>query len=170
MSKPSPTNYAGYFQRYIDQVDENNLTTAFKNQATDIEPFLNSISEEKSMYAYAAGKWTIKEMLQHIIDTERIFAYRAVCFARGEQINLPGFEENDYAANSDANSRTWKSLVEEFVINRKSVELMFAGFSEEALNRTGTANNNTTSVSAIGFITVGHYNHHKKVLLEKYLQ
>ena len=169
MSKPSPTNYAGYFQRYIDQVPENDLTAAFKNQSEGLAPFLNNITEEKSMYAYAEGKWTIKELLQHIIDAERIFVFRALSFARGEKNNLPGFEENDYAANSHANNRTWKSLIDEFLITRKSTELMFESFTDDALNLTGTANNNTTSVSAIGFIIVGHYNHHKKILLERYL-
>ena len=169
MSKPSPTAYPGYFKRYIDQVPENDLTPAFKNQTAELEPFLNSISEEKSMHAYAPEKWTIKEMLQHIIDAERIFVFRALSFARGEKNNLPGFEENDYAANSHANSRTWKSLVEEFIITRKSTELMFESFTDEALNLTGTANNNTTGVSAVGFIIVGHYYHHKKVLKERYL-
>ena len=89
---------------------ENDLTSAFKNQAAGIEVFLKTITEEKSVYAYAEGKWTIKEMLQHITDTERIFCYRALCFARGEKINLPGFEENDYAVNSHANRRNWESL------------------------------------------------------------
>ncbi|MFT3680092.1 MAG: DinB family protein [Ferruginibacter sp.] len=169
MSKPSPTGNPGYFKIYTDQVVETDLATAFQNQSAGFEEFLNRISEEKSLYAYADGKWTIKEMLQHIIDAERIFAYRAVCFARGEAINLPGFEENDYAANSHANERSWKSIVEEFIINRRSIELMFASFTNEVLALSGTANNNTTSVESIGFIIVGHFNHHKKVLLERYL-
>ena len=99
MPKPSPTNYPGYFQKYIDQVTETDFSTALQNQSAGLEQFLQSISEEKSMFAYAEGKWTIKEMLLHMSDTERIFCYRALCFARGEKTNLPGFDENDYAAN-----------------------------------------------------------------------
>ena len=169
MSKPLPNNYAAFFQRYIDQVPENDLTAAFKNQTAGIASFLNSITEEQSMHAYAAGKWTIKEMLQHIIDTERIFVYRALCFARGEKNSLPGFEENDYAANSHANNRTWKSLTEEFIATRQSTERMFESFTEDALNAAGISNNNPMSTASAGFIIVGHYYHHKKVLLERYL-
>jgi uncharacterized damage-inducible protein DinB len=169
MSKPSPTNYPGYFQRYIDQVPETDMMTAFTNQTAELESFLSTISEERSLYAYAEGKWTIKELLQHIIDAERIFCFRALCFARGEKTSLPGFEENDYAANSHANERKWDSLVKEFLVVRQATELLFNSFPAEALEIIGIANNNPTSVSSIGFIIIGHYYHHKKVLLEKYL-
>lgn len=169
MSKPSPTSYPGYFQRYIDQVPETELMQAFQQQTAGIEVFLNSISEEKANHAYAPGKWTIKELLQHIIDTERIFNYRALCFARGEKINLPGFEEDEYAANSHANGRTWGSLVQEFVTVRKGTIMLFESFDPAVLNNTGTANNNPTTVDSLGFITVGHFYHHKKILQERYL-
>ncbi len=169
MPKPSPAKYPGYFQRYIDQVPENDFLVALENQTSSIEPFLRTITEEKSIHTYAEGKWTLKEMLQHIIDTERIFAYRALCFARGEMQNLPGFEENDYAANSNANARSWDSMIREFLIVRESTLLLFKSFTQEMLDRTGSANNNTNNVSSIGFITVGHYNHHKKIIEERYL-
>ena len=169
MSKPSPTNYAGYFQKYIDQVTETDFFTALQNQSSGLESFLQSITEEKSMFAYAEGKWTIKEMLLHMGDTERIFCYRALCFARGEKTNLPGFDENDYAANSNANSRTWESLIQEFLTVRKATEVLFKGFSENALASAGTANNNEATVLSIGFILLGHFNHHKKILAERYL-
>ena len=169
MSKPSPTNYPGYFQKYIDLVTETDFLTALHNHSAGMVQFLHTISEEKSMFAYAEGKWTIKEMLLHMCDTERIFCYRALCFARGEKTNLPGFEENDYAANSDANSRPWESIVQEFLIVRKATEVLFKGFSEEALARVGTANNNPATVASIGFILLGHFNHHKKILAERYL-
>lgn len=169
MPKPSPTNYPGYFQKYIDQVTEPDFFTALQNQSSGLELFLQSITEEKSMFAYAEGKWTIKEMLLHMSDTERIFCYRALCFARGEKTNLPGFEENDYAANSNANSRTWESLVQEFLTVRKATEVLFKSFSENALASVGTANNNQATVSSIGFILLGHFNHHKKILAERYL-
>jgi hypothetical protein len=169
MPKPSPTSYAVYFQRYVDQVPENDLIPAFKNQTAGIDIFLSSITEEKSAYAYAEGKWSIKELLQHIIDTERIFNYRALCFARGEKANLPGFEENDYAANSYANSRSWKSLTAEFLAVRKSTELLFESFNEAVINNAGFSNNNPNTVASLGFIIAGHYYHHKKILLERYL-
>lgn len=169
MPKPSLTSYAAYFQHYVDQVPENDLIPAFKNQTAGIQEFLSSITEEKSAYAYAEGKWSIKELLQHVIDTERIFSYRALCFARGEKINLPGFEENEYAANSHANSRTWISLIHEFVAVRKATELLFESFSEDVVNNAGLSNNNPNTVASLGFITVGHYYHHKKILMERYL-
>jgi len=168
MSKPSPTNYPGYFQRYIDLVPESDLTCAFTNQTAEIATFLQSITEEKSMYTYAAGKWTIKEMLQHIIDTERIFSYRALCFARGEQQNLPGFEENDYAANAYANGRNWEDLIKEFLVVRQGTLFLFYSFTKEALERVGTANNNVANVTSFGFITIGHFYHHRNVLQERY--
>ena len=169
MPKPSPTTYAPYFKRYVDQVPENDLIPAFNNQTAGIQEFLSSITEEKSAYAYAEGKWSIKELLQHVIDTERIFSYRALCFARGEKTNLPGFEENEYAANSHANNRTWISLIQEFVAVRKATELLFESFSEDVVNNAGLSNNNPNTVASLGFITVGHYYHHKKILMERYL-
>ncbi len=167
MLKPSPTT--SYFQRYIDQVPDENLITAFKNQTAGLAAFLNSISEEKSTHAYAAGKWTIKELLQHVIDTERIFNYRALCFARGEKQNLPGFEENDYAAHSFAGKRRWADIVQEFLALRASTEMMYGSFDEAVMNNSGKANNNPSTALSMGFTTIGHYYHHKKILEERYL-
>jgi hypothetical protein len=168
MSIPSPTNVPGYFQVYINQVEETELFAALNNQTAGISDFLNAILEEKWTYAYAAEKWTIKELLQHIIDTERIFSYRALCIARGEKITLPGFDENEYAANSQANSRSWESLVNEMLAVRQTTQILFSSFTPEALETIGTAGSNSLSVSQIGFILVGHYNHHKKILEERY--
>ncbi len=169
MPKPSPATYISYFKRYIDQVPEEDLMPAFKNQTAGLAVFLKSISEEKSSYAYAGGKWTIKELLQHVIDTERIFNYRALCIARGEKQGLPGFEENDYAANSYANNRSWGSLVSEFLLLRQSTEMMYETFNAAVMDNAGTSNNNPVTVASLGFTTVGHWYHHKKVLEERYL-
>jgi len=169
MQNSSPTNVPGYFQRYVDQVTETELFTALDNQTAGISALLNSITEEKSTYAYAAEKWTIKELLQHIIDTERIFSYRALCIARGEKITLPGFDENEYAANSNANNRSWKSLVAEFLVVRQSTQMLFNSFTEDALEVVGTAGSNNLHVRKIGFILMGHFNHHKKIIEERYL-
>ena len=168
MSKPFPTTYAAYFQKYIDQVQDDDLLTGFTRQADPIKSLLYSIDEQKSTYAYAPGKWTLKDLLQHITDTERIFCYRALCFARNETFSLPGFDENSYAANTHANERTWQSLADEFLAVRTATELLFKSFSEEELSRIGSANNNTTSVVSIGFITLGHFYHHKKIIEERY--
>lgn len=169
MLKPSPGTYPENFKRYIDQVPEEELFTAFKNQLPAAKSFLSSISEEKSMYSYAPDKWTLKEVLQHMIDTERIFAYRALCFARKEAASLPGFDENDYAANSYANARKWQDLVDEFFAVRHTTEQLFQSFTPEALTTTGIANNKPATAASMGFTTIGHFNHHKKVIEERYL-
>ena len=169
MYKPTGIVFQPYVQQYIDLVPDGDLVVEFANQASIINDFLATITEEKSMHSYAPGKWTLKEMLQHIIDTERIFSYRAVCFARKETTSLPGFDENLYGANMSANRRTWQDLVEEYKVVRLSLQLLFKSFTEEELLRTGTANNNVGMVGGIGFISLGHFYHHKKVIEERYL-
>ena len=168
MSKPSPATYPPYFKKYIDLVPDEELLTGFASQAAVIQNLLNSISEEKSNYAYAPDKWTLKDLLQHIIDTERIFCYRALCFARKETINLPGFDENNYAASTASNKRSWQNLSEEFTAVRRATELLFKSFSADELFSMGVANNIPTSVASMGFITLGHVYHHKKIIEERY--
>jgi hypothetical protein len=169
MPKPATTDYPEYFGRYISQVTEDDLVTAFNNQAKIFPAFLHSISEEKSTYAYAPGKWTIKELLQHLVDSERIFNYRALAIARKETVSLPSFDENSYAANSDANTRNWNSLANEFLNLRASTKDLYDSFNEQMLGQKGIANGKTISVLSLGFITIGHVYHHQKVLEEKYL-
>ena len=169
MPKPSPDSYFAYFKKYVDQVPEEDLSAAFSNQLPVITDLLNSITEEKSMYAYDTGKWTLKELLQHMIDTERIFNYRALAIARKETVALPGFDENSYAANSNANSRSWRTLVDEFLAVRQSTQFLYESFTDEALASTGTASNNRVTVNSLGFTTLGHFYHHKKVMEERYL-
>ncbi|MGC4104652.1 DinB family protein [Ferruginibacter sp.] len=169
MPKPLSTAHPSYFDRYISLVPEDDLAVAFNNQLPLITALLKSIDEEKSNYAYAEGKWTIKELLQHMTDTERIFAYRSLCFARGDKASLPGFDENEYAANSNAGTRSWNDLVEEFLLVRKTTEILFNSFTNEALNTSGIANNNPTSALSMGFTVVGHVYHHSRILKERYL-
>jgi uncharacterized damage-inducible protein DinB len=169
MPKPLPASYPEYFKRYVDQVPEEDLNTAFSNQSPVLNELLNSITEEKSAYAYAPGKWTLKELLLHMTDAERIFNYRALCIARREQNSLPGFDEDSYAANSNANNRSWQELVEEFLAVRKSTELLYKSFTDEMLNASGISNGKQIIVSSLGFITLGHFYHHKKVIEERYL-
>lgn len=169
MPKPDPSTYLAYFKRYVDQVPEEDLFTAFENQLPVIKPFLDSISEEKSAYAYDTGKWTLKEVLQHMIDTERIFNYRALCIARKEAVSLPGFDENTYAENSYANTRTWQDMADEFLALRRCTAILYKSFTAEALGFAGKANNNPVTVMSLGFITLGHFYHHKKVMEERYL-
>lgn len=169
MPKPLPDSYPAYFKNYVDQVPDEDLLNGFQNQSAVIKNFLSSVTEEKSTYAYDTGKWTIKEVLQHMIDTERIFNYRALAIARKETASLPGFDENVYAANSNACSRSWQNLVDEFLAVRSSTEFLFKSFTNEALAFSGISNNNPVTVISLGFITLGHFYHHKKVLEERYL-
>ncbi|MDQ2864527.1 MAG: DinB family protein, partial [Bacteroidota bacterium] len=166
MAKPLATSYPEHFQVYISQVKEDDLKEAFKNQMPAAEAFLQTIDEEFSKRRYAEGKWSIKELLQHIIDAERVFNYRAMCFARKEENTLSSFDENNYAKNSNADSRSWRSLVEEFAALRKATEYLYNSFSDEALNAVGKASNYTISASALGFITVGHVTHHLRIIQE----
>jgi hypothetical protein len=169
MQKPSSNIYPGPFHKYIDQVPQADIYDAFTAQLLTINDFLSSITEEKAAHSYAVGKWTIKEVLQHIIDTERIFSYRALCFSRGEKIVLPGFEQDNYAAVSNANSRTWHSLGNEFLILRQSTQTLFNSFTEEMLANEGVSNNHNNTVAGWGYAIIGHFYHHKKVIEEKYL-
>lgn len=168
MGKPA-TIYPEFFQRYLDEVKEDNLTMAFENQMPAAEAFFQTITEEFSNRKYAADKWTIKEVLQHIIDTERVFNYRALCFARKEPQALPSFDEKSYALYSNANNRKWKSLIEEFAAVRKSTEYLYKSFPEEVLDLVGKTNKYSISVLTLGFLTVGHLNHHIRIIQERYI-
>jgi hypothetical protein len=169
MPRPDLTRVPEYYHRYINQVPENNLMAAFKNQTDSFIKFLKKIPEAKRNYRYAKGKWTIKEVLQHMIDSERIFAYRGLCIARQEANPLPGFDENDYAANAKPAKRDWDEMIEEFKAVRKSTEILFGSFDKQQLNSTGTASGKPVYVLGIGFIIAGHINHHVNVIKERYL-
>ena len=164
-----PAVYKNYFENYTTLVTEKDILSALANQSKTFNDFFESISEEKAEYAYAEGKWTLKEMLQHMIDTERIFAFRALSIARKEVATLPGFDENSYAANSSANKRTWAELVIEMKIVRESTTLLFGSFSEEMLNSTGNFSAASATAYTIGNIIVGHFYHHVNIANERYL-
>ena len=169
MARPAITDYDEFFSGYITEVSEEDVPAAFANQLLVIHAVLSSINEQQSLNSYAPGKWTIREMLQHMIDAERIFAYRALCIARQEKASLPSFDENEYAANSDANKRHWKSLVNEFMNTRLSTQDLFETFTESMLQQKGIANKREITVLSLGYIIVGHVYHHIKVLKDKYL-
>ncbi len=168
MSRPTPNEFAVYHENYIMKVKEDDLHTAFNNQSAIVNAFLQSIPDKKFDYAYADGKWTVKQLLQHMIDAERIFAHRALWFARKDPSPQPGFEENDYARAADVSNRSLESLKEEFLAVRKSTECLFKSFSETEFNTIGYANNHPVSVKAIGYILLGHFLHHKNILEERY--
>jgi uncharacterized damage-inducible protein DinB len=163
------TEYSAFYATYINALEGISLLEGLENGLNQMVSFISNISSEKLEYRYAEGKWTIKDILLHLIDAERIFAYRALRIGRGDKTPLAGFEENGYVINANANSRSVKSLLNEFQLVRKSTLEMFENFSEEQLAYLGTSSDNIISVRAIGFIISGHQNHHLKVIVERYL-
>ncbi len=170
MPKPAKTDAASYYHKYIDLIAADDLHEAFKQYAITLDRFLDGLPDSKADYAYDEGKWTVKQLLQHMIDAERIFAHRALWFARKTPTALSGFDENEYAAIADVSNRTLKSLVEEMKAVRRSTEFLFNSFSDKELNTFGTANTFDITVNALGFVILGHVQHHKKILKERYLQ
>lgn len=169
-SNELPVNeYSKFNATYIQAIENVELFEELEISLHSFIKFVQNIPMDKFDYSYAEGKWTIKEIIQHVIDTERIFAYRALRISRNDKTPLPGFEENDYAVNTDAKSRSIQDLLTEFSAVRHSNLLMFKSFSDQQLTRIGTASENTISVRAIGFILIGHQKHHQKVFEERYL-
>jgi hypothetical protein len=169
MPRPDLKQVPEWYHGYINHVNGNDFLSEMKKQTPEVIRFFKRIPAAKHNFKYAKGKWTPKDLLQHIIDAERIFAYRALCFARKDKTPLPSFDENDYASSSRASKREWKVLVEELKTVRASNEMLFSSFNREQLNSIGIANNNPISVNAIGFIMVGHLQHHINILRERYL-
>ncbi len=171
--KPSqlqPGEYAHYYADYISQVSEEySLIEELEISVHRLIKFVQNIPLDKFDYRYAEGKWTIKDILQHLIDAERIFAYRALRFGRNDLTPLASFDENDYVEMANANSRSIQDLLTELLVVRQATLALFKSFSEAELMRIGTASNNPMSVRALGFVIIGHQNHHQRVFQERYL-
>ncbi len=171
--KPSdlqPEEFAGHFATYINQVsNEYTLTEELEISVHRLIKFVQNIPMDKFDYRYAEGKWTIKDIIQHLIDAERIFAYRALRFARNDKTALPGFDENDYVDAVQAYNRSLQDLLTELAIVRQATLALYKSFTNEELLRIGTASNNPMSVRALGFTIIGHQNHHQRVFQERYL-
>jgi hypothetical protein len=167
MNQPQIQEYPEWAKKYISLVQDDIIEVLTK-QVNDLPNFFNNLIE-KAEYAYAPGKWTIKEMVGHIIDTERILTYRLLCIARGEKAMLPGFEEDDYVANAHFKDRSLFSLGEEFVLMRKSHLFLINSLNEEELDRMGNANGKDISVRSLVYILAGHIMHHINVVKERYL-
>ena len=169
MNRPSKNEYAEYYERYISLVSETDIVSAMQNQLHEAERFFAEITEEKAHYAYAEDKWTIKEVIGHLTDGERIFAYRALRISRADETPIEGFEQDGYIENSNFNSMKLADLIEEFTLLRKANLILFKNLTEDAWLRTGTASDATVSVRALAFIMVGHIRHHIEILRERYL-
>ncbi|MCE3279441.1 MAG: hypothetical protein K0S44_1632 [Bacteroidetes bacterium] len=169
MKRPSTKEAPEYYNHYIDLVKSDDVIKELKDQVLKIQAIISEIPEDKENYAYADGKWTIKQVIGHIIDTERVFGYRAMCFARKDKTALPGFDENAFVANSNFHKRTLYELGHEFAIVREANLTMFKTFEEEELSEMGNANGKDVSVRAVIFMVAGHAIHHLNVLKTKYL-
>jgi len=166
---PEPTEYQPYYGRYISLVTGRDLTSTLEAQSAQSLPTLRGISEEKSLHRYAPGKWSVKEVLGHLIDAERIFTYRALRFARNDQTPLPGFEQDPYVASANFDAHPWDDLIAEFEHVRRSTVLFFRALTPEQTLRSGTASQNAITVRALGYIIAGHELHHMAILRDRYL-
>lgn len=163
------TEYLSFYKPYIDKAGELELIEALNQGLQNTYSFFNEIDENKLSYRYQPNKWTVKEILQHLIDAERVFTYRALRFARKDKTNLPGYDENFYVSNCNGDTRSIKDLVKEYKALRCSTISLFESFTNDILSCSGFANNAEMSVRAIGFVIVGHEKHHIEVIKERYL-
>lgn len=168
VAKPQPDEFAPFYARYIARVTEEDVLTALEVQTRDLADVFGHMSEEQASYRYAPDKWSVKQVMGHLTDAERVFSYRAVAFARGDETSLPGFDENTYVANGGFDARPFASLAAELAAVRQATIAAYRGFSDEAWQRRGTANDSPISVRALAYITVGHARHHLNVLRERY--
>lgn len=169
MKRPEKTEYAEFYETYVLRVPETEILPAMERQIAEARKIFAEIAEEKGAFAYSEGKWTIKELLGHLIDGEKILAYRALRIARNDKTPIEGYEENLYVENGNFNNRTLADLVEDFALLRQVNVRFFKSLPENAWTRTGTANNKEFSVRGLAYVIVGHVRHHLGVLRERYL-
>ena len=164
-----PTEAAPYYFRYINLVQSDNIVETLQRQLDDTTSFLSSISDEKSLHRYAPEKWSIRQLLNHVNDTERVFLYRAFWFARGLQEALPSFDQDDCVAAAEANEVPWTDLIEEFRSVRLATLSFFRNLPNPAWARTGIASDNPFTVRALAYIVAGHLMHHRAIIQDRYL-
>lgn len=167
--RPEKNEYAEYYERYVSLVGKKDILEALQKQVGDLRNLFAGRAAEKGDFRYAEGKWSVKELLGHLIDGERVFSYRALRISRGDKTPLASFEENSYVANSNFSNSEIADLIEEFSLLRQSNVLFFKNLADKAWLRTGTASNAEISVRALAYIMVGHIRHHANILRERYL-
>lgn len=167
-SRPQSDEYSGHFGTYIDAVPDGDIVTMLESQGKTTQKMLASIGEEKGGYRYGPDKWSIKQVVGHMTDAERVFAYRLVAIARGEKQSLPGFEENDYVEAANFDARSLAELAEGLAATRASTLALVRSLDAEAWDRRGVANKNPISARAIAWVTAGHERHHVRILRERY--
>ena len=167
--RPQAGEHAPYFSRYIDLVPEEDIIGTIEAQGRELTALLSPLGEEKAAFRYAPEKWSVKQVLGHVTDAERIFGYRLLSIARGETKSLPGFDENDYMRGANFDQRSFADLLDDFDATRRATLTLLRGLPDDAWTRSGTANDNKTSVRAIAYTLAGHARHHLGVLRSRYL-
>ena len=167
--RPAPDEYAPYYGRYIALVPDGPIVETLREQITETTALLSALPDAKAEHRYEPGKWSLKEVIGHVIDGERIFSYRALRFARRDETPLPGFEQDDYVPAGAFGRRTIRSLLDEFRVVREATVHLFQNLDEEALSRSGIASENRMSVRALAWVIAGHERHHRGVIRERYL-
>jgi hypothetical protein len=168
MKRPNKDEYALYYHTYIEKAPDGDVVKSMNKQISEVKRLFKNVSKKKSEFRYSPDKWSVKEVLGHILEAERVFSYRALRFAHNDNKDLHGFDENEYIRQANYNEIKLADLVEEFCALRASNVLMLKNFSEVMSLRTGTANGNKFSVRALAYIMYGHVNHHLKILKERY--
>ncbi|HEU4720741.1 MAG TPA: DinB family protein [Gemmatimonadaceae bacterium] len=166
--RPDASEYASFYHGYIASVPEGDVLEVLRSGGRELIEALERIPESRGGHRYAPDKWTIREVIGHLIDAERIFGYRALRFARADRTEVPGFAENEYVKSAGSDARTIADLVRELAVVRESSALMFESLPEDAWLRTGIANGNAISVRALAYVVVGHPRHHLRILRERY--
>jgi uncharacterized damage-inducible protein DinB len=169
ITRPAEREHDPAFSRYIMRVPEGNLIPLFESQTQTTRNFFEKLTEEKANYSYAPGKWSIKEVLGHVLDFERVFAYRTLCIARGEEQPLPGYDENDYARYSGYDRIVLPEILQHYAHVRASTLALLKQIPDDAWTRTGTVNGKSISLRALAYIMPGHERHHMNVIAERYL-
>lgn len=169
LSRPQPEEIAAYYHGYVAQCPEPDLLSALRGAERVVRDLHAGIPEARGDHRYVEGKWSIKEVLQHMIDCERVFAYRALSFARNDGTELPGFDENQWAPAAEAGRRSLAELKSEQESVKASTLLLFSSFTDEMLLRMGRANGNPFSVRSLGWAIAGHDRHHAAVIKQRYL-
>lgn len=169
MTRPQPSEYAPFHQKYIALAPDGDIAQSLEIAKAEMIALLQIIPPDKWDFRYEEGKWSLREVILHIIDTERIFTYRALRIARNDQTALPGFDQDAYVPASNADNRSWNSLIIEYIAVREASIQLFKNFTPEMWQHTGTASNNPISALALGFITYGHERHHLNIIKECYL-
>lgn len=167
-NRPEETEYAPSYEQYVSLVPEEDIMDVLEAQEDELKQLAASIHEEKGTFRYAPGKWSIRELLGHLCDAERVFGYRTFCISRGDPSSLPGFDENRYVSNGDYDMRTIRQVVAEFSTLRRANMTVFERLTDKEWARFGTANDVTVSVRALAYIVAGHFRHHLGVLRDRY--